>query len=123
MSLNKITIQGKVKTSPELRHTDNNFPIASFYLELKESSIRVISKGKLAEKAANTIKQYDTVIIEGKLLSAVQKTNTGENKTLQIEMSNFEVVILPGQISPDAFIDETGYSDPEGLIGEDEIPF
>lgn len=132
MSLNKAVIMGCVVRNPEKRFTSNNVPITSFTInigkESEENLLRVIAMGKLAETTADNVVKNKTVVVEGKLQTAVAKTTTGvEKKVVEIVAQSVEVVGesagVPAASSQDELQFEDDFVSSDDLIGEDEIPF
>lgn len=135
MSISKAVISGNVVKSPEKRFTSNNVPITSFTINIspdKEATVlRVVARGKLAEIVADKVQKDSTVVVEGRLVTAAYKTNTGvEKKTVELDAQVVDVVGVASQSragSPDATSDE-GFDfgdeiSSDDLIGDDEIPF
>jgi len=135
-SLSKIVITGKVVRNPEKRFTGNNLPITSFTINLgaenEEKLVRVFAIGKLGETTANTVKKDLNVVVEGKLQTAIVKTESGvEKKIVEINAQGIEVIGASSQQDDSQIVESVTASDidfsedisADDLIGEDEIPF
>jgi len=132
MTLCKAVIMGKVVRDPEKRYTTSNIPITSFSIDINNdnelSLVRVITKGKQAELAANTVKKNNIIVVEGRLVTNVVKTVSGaEKKVIEIDAQNFEITgqtvsSTDYQESPE-ILDYNDDINGDDLIGEDEIPF
>lgn len=135
MSISKAVISGAVVKNPEKRFTTNNLAITSFTLNIGNTPedakfIRVVAVGKLAESLGDKVKKDSMVVVEGRLITSVYKTNTGaEKKTVELEAQSVEVVGVSsapqtsaGSEAVDSF-DFSGDFGGDELIGEDEIPF
>lgn len=109
MTLAKITVSGKITKNPEKRFTQNNLPITSFVMDIypqDETLVRVLALGGLADKAAESIKIGDSVLVDGRLQTAnVKSTNGKERKIIEINASSVEKVI---------FEESAGYSQNTG---------
>lgn len=131
MSISKAVIMGTVVRDPEKRYTTNNIPVTSFSINIsdkEESLLRVITKGKIAEVAADTIKRNKMVIVEGRLQTFTAKTSSGaEKKGIEIDAQAVEIVGESAKTSPEPTdVDNFMYDEEissDDLIGEDEIPF
>lgn len=135
MSVSKAVISGKVVRNPEKRFTSNNVPITFFNINIGENNeemlLRIIAKGKLAEKAVTSFKKDDIVVVDGKLQYYTAKLQDGtERKALEIDALNIETMGKSSASSePDSDSSfETGFDGLEDvssvdLIGDDEIPF
>jgi single-strand DNA-binding protein len=132
MSIAKAVISGKIVRNPEKRFTSNDLAITSFGIDISEDGsenlLRVVLTGKMAEKAASSLKKNDFVVIEGRLQTNTAKTQDGqERKIVELMAQNFELMGQKAQSSD--FEEETEileFSDDnvsDDLIGEDEIPF
>ena len=89
MTLAKITVTGTVTKNPEKRFTQNNIAITSFVMDVNpqdETLVRVFALGNLADRAADTVKMGDTVLVDGRLQTANAKTTNGKKKKI-IEIS------------------------------------
>lgn len=131
MSISKAVIQGKVVRNPEKRFTTNNIPITFFAIDLSRdedpSPVKVITKGKLAEVTADTVKKDTVVIVEGRLQTNTVKSSSGvDKKSVEIDASAVEVVGAVAQSDAANDSSEFNFGDEianDDLIGEDEIPF
>lgn len=131
MSISKAVIMGTVVRDPEKRYTTNNIPVTSFSINISEkdeSLLRIITKGKLAEVVADTIKRNKMVIVEGRLQTFTAKTTSGaEKKGIEIDAQTVEIVGESVKASSEqADMDNIIYDEEissDDLIGEDEIPF
>ncbi|MDD3014438.1 MAG: single-stranded DNA-binding protein [Candidatus Gastranaerophilales bacterium] len=131
MSISKAVIMGTVVRDPEKRYTTNNIPITSFSINISnkdESLVRIITKGKLAEITADTVKKDKIVVIEGRLQTYTAKTTSGtDKKGVEIDAQAVEVVGETARAaSEDRNIEGPSYDEEissDDLIGEDEIPF
>lgn len=134
MSLAKAVIQGKVVRKPEKRFSSNNVAVTTFAIDIsrneEESTVRVISLGRMAETAEQMISQGSNVIVEGRLQTNTIKTTDGEEKkVVEIEAHNFEVVQGAGaqpassEASSEDILELSDEDFSDDLIGEDEIPF
>ncbi|MEI7474303.1 MAG: single-stranded DNA-binding protein [bacterium] len=135
MSISKAVLSGRVARNPEKRFTTNNIPITFFNIDIGENNdemlLRVIAKGKLAEKAVDAFKKDDIVVIDGRLQYYTVKAQDGtDKKALEIDATNIEVMgksSAPSTADSD-FSFETGFDGLDevssvDLIGDDEIPF
>lgn len=135
MSVSKAVISGKLVRNPEKRFTSNNVPITFFNINIGENNdemlLRIIAKGKLAEKAVTSFKKDDIVVVDGRLQYYTVKAQDGtERKALEVDALNIEAM---GKSSGSSESDsdssfETGFDGLEDvssvdLIGDDEIPF
>ena len=133
MTLAKIFITGKVVKNPEKRFTQNDLPITSFTIDVnpqEESLVRVFTMGNLAETVEQTVKEGDSVIVEGRLQTNTFKTSNGRDKKI-FEINASTVEKMSGsQSSPQAstaqkenLVQFATEEISENLIDEDEIPF
>lgn len=135
MSVSKAVISGKLVRNPEKRFTSNNVPITFFNINIGENNdemlLRIIAKGKLAEKAVTSFKKDDIVVVDGRLQYYTVKAQDGtERKALEIDALNIEAM-GKSSVSSESDSDssfETGFDGLEDvssvdLIGDDEIPF
>ncbi len=140
MSLSKAVIMGTVVRSPEKRFTTNNIAITTFAIDISQNAedqslLKVITKGRMAEKASEIVDKGIVVILDGRLQTSVVKTSTGlEKKIVEIDAFNLEIV-GGQQAKADAdtsgtsqnnmqdSVDELDDINADNLIGEDEIPF
>lgn len=154
MTLAKITVTGKITKAPEKRFTQNNIALTSFVIAVsdsfsqEETLIRIMAWGGLADRAADTVKEGDCVLIDGRLQTAnVKSTNGKDRKIFEINASSIEKIILAdnGFMPSGAGFNQMPASAPvskpvetpkssdivqfavdeisEDLIDEDEIPF
>jgi single-strand DNA-binding protein len=131
MSISKAVIMGTVVRDPEKRYTTNNIPITSFSINMSnkdEALVRIITKGKLAEVTADTVKKDKVVIIEGRLQTYTAKTTSGtDKKGVEIDAQSVEVVGETARAASEGKeIEGISYDEEissDDLIGEDEIPF
>lgn len=135
MSVSKAVISGKIVRNPEKRFTSNNVPVTFFNINIGENNeemlLRVIAKGKLAEKAETSFKKDDIVVVDGRLQYYTAKGQDGtERKVLEIDAANIESMgKASGSPETDSEVSfETGFDGLEDvssvdLIGDDEIPF
>ncbi len=150
MTLAKITVTGKITKAPEKRFTQSNIALTSFVIAVSDSFsqdetlVRVMAWGNLADRAADSVKEGDCVLVDGRLQTANVKTSNGrERRIFEINASSIEKIILAegaptgGYSQPQAqapapvqsaqkssdivqfAVDEIS----EDLIDEDEIPF
>ena len=131
MSISKAVIMGKVVRNPEKRYTTNNIAVTSFAIDISDNEqpaiVRIVTKGKLAEKTVDIVKKDTMVIVEGKLQTNVSKNTDGtEKKGVEIDATAVEnLTSLPGsqvKTSKESSIIDDDINN-EDLIGEDEIPF
>lgn len=153
MTLARITVSGKVTKSPEKRFTQSNLAITSFVMDVNpqdETLVRVVALGGLADKAADTLKIGDTVLVDGRMQTAsVKSTNGRERRIIEINASSVDKVIFetegyqqsggyasnagsapvktqsaPQEAPKNADIVQFAVDEmSEDLIDEDEIPF
>ncbi len=144
MTLAKITVTGKITKNPEKRFTQNNLAITSFVMDINpqdETLVRVFAMGNLADRAADTIKMGDTVLVDGRMQTAsVKSTNGKDRKIIEINAAAVEKIMLDNssvaysapQSQPTQNTAAPKSSDivqfavdeiSEDLIDEDEIPF
>lgn len=132
MSLAKAVISGKVVRSPEKRFTSNNLAVTTFAIDISENQeealVRVVSSGKLAEKAAEIVAKNSQVIVEGRLQTNTAKSQDGtERRILEISAQNIELMSKPTSQAEFSEEDEIlEFSDDnigDELIDEEEIPF
>lgn len=131
MSISKAVIMGTVVRDPEKRYTTNNIPITSFSINISdkdEALVRIITKGKLAETTADTVKRSKIVVVEGRLQTFTAKTTSGaDKKGVEIDAQAVEVVgETTGAPSEEIGMDNMVFDEEissDDLIGEDEIPF
>lgn len=152
MTLAKITVTGKITKAPEKRFTQSNIALTSFVIAVSDSFsqdetlVRVMAWGNLADRAADSVKEGDCVLVDGRLQTANVKTSNGrERRIFEINASSVEKIILAEGVQADNFnrmqnsapvsapvqnapknsdivqfaVDEIS----EDLIDEDEIPF
>ncbi len=152
MTLAKITVTGRITKAPEKRFTQSNIALTSFVIAVNDSFsqdetlVRVMAWGNLADRAADSVKEGDCVLVDGRLQTANVKTSNGrERRIFEINASSVEKIILaesapagnysqmqnsapasaPVQSAPKSneivqfAVDEIS----EDLIDEDEIPF
>ncbi len=152
MTLAKTTVTGRITKSPEKRFTQNDVALTSFVIALSdaynqdETLVRVMAWGNLADRTADTVKEGDYVLVDGRLQTAGVKLSNGkERKIFEINASAIEKIIpandshsgafsqvqtsmansAPAQSAPKSSdivqfaVDEIS----EDLIDEDEIPF
>ena len=98
MTLAKITVTGTVTKNPEKRFTQNNIAITSFVMDVNpqdETLVRVFALGNLADRAADTVKMGDTVLVDGRLQTANAKTTNGkERKIIEISATVVEKISM-----------------------------
>ncbi len=129
MTICKATFSGTVFRAPEKRFTQNNIAITFFTLQVDGNDdllVRVISMGKAAETAEQTLSKGDRVVADGKLRVGVAKDENGDDKrTMELELTSFEKIggssSNGGESKQIAKFAEEDFSD--DLIGEEEIPF
>ena len=83
MTLAKIFVTGKVVKNPEKRFTQNDLPITTFTLDVNpqdESLVRVFIMGNAANTVEQTVKEGDSVLVEGRLQTNTFKTSNGRDK-------------------------------------------
>ena len=155
MTLAKITVTGTVTKNPEKRFTQNNIAITSFVMDVNpqdETLVRVFALGNLADRAADTVKMGDTVLVDGRLQTANAKTTNGkERKIIEISATVVEKISMLSDGSNAGYSNDNQNAAPmqpapqsapaaqapaqkeivqfavdeisEDLIDEDEIPF
>ncbi len=139
MSLCKAVIMGKVVRTPEKRFTTNNLAITTFAIDISQNPeeqtlLKVVTKGRAAEKASEDVDKGKVVILEGRLQTNVVKTSTGlEKKIMELDAFNLEVTgsqqvqaedtSAASQNNSFDSVDELDDINADNLIGEDEIPF
>ncbi len=153
MTLAKITVTGKITRTPEKRFTQSNIALTSFVIAVndsfsqEETLVRVMAWGNLADRAADSVKEGDCVLVDGRLQTAnVKAANGREKKIFEINASSIEKIILAdvqqaggfSQVQASAAPSAQPVSNPqkssdivqfavdeisEDLIDEDEIPF
>ena len=135
--LSKITLTGRVLRNPEKRFTEDNLAISSFSLNFAdeeegsdEKVVNVFTFGRLADRAAETIKKGQKIVVEGKLQTNVVKTESGTDKKF-FEINAQGIEILEKNPQSDTNTEENEEKsfelneevDSNDLIGDDEIPF
>lgn len=131
MSVSKAFISGIVVRNPEKRFTSNDIPVTNFAINIgegeEEAIVRVITLGKLAEKAEKLISKGTNVIVDGRLQTNVVKDSKGDEKRIiEINAQALEVISGSASAETENASDEPLFSEEESvddLIGEDEIPF
>ena len=101
MTLAKITVTGKITKAPEKRFTQNNIALTSFVIAVsdsfsqEETLIRIMAWGGLADRAADTVKEGDCVLVDGRLQTANAKTTNGkERKIIEINASSVDKISI-----------------------------
>lgn len=101
MTLAKITVTGRITKAPEKRFTQSNIALTSFVIAVNdaynqdETLVRVMAWGNLADRAADSAKEGDCVLVDGRLQTAsVKSTNGKERKIFEINASSIEKIIL-----------------------------
>ena len=139
MTLAKIFVTGKVIKNPEKRFTQNDLPITSFSMDINpqdESIVRVFIVGNAAERAEQTIKMGDSVLVEGRLQTNTVKSANGKDKKIfeinasTVEKISGEAAAQIGQTQETTFqpqkqnlVQFATEEISEDLVDEDEIPF
>ena len=132
MSLAKTVVTGTVYRAPEKRFTQNNVAVSAFVLnigEREELFVRVVSKRNILDEVVSSIEKGEKVLVEGRLQTAVVKSDDGSEKRIyEIEANMIErlgaasAASSPVSSSEDIVKFESDDFSNE-LIGEDEIPF
>lgn len=133
MSLAKSVVTGIVYRAPEKRFTQNNVAVSAFVLnigEREEILLRVVVKRNSLDEVVSSLNKGDRVLVEGKLQTAVVKTDDGgERRIYEIDANAIEKM---GACAMSASSDKFGTEEivkfesddfSNELIGEDEIPF
>ena len=101
MTLAKITVTGRITKAPEKRFSQNNIALTSFVIAVsdvfaqEETLVRVMAWGNLADRAADTVKEGDCVLVDGRLqTSSVKTTNGKDRRIFEINASSVEKIIL-----------------------------
>ncbi|MDD3593885.1 MAG: single-stranded DNA-binding protein [Candidatus Gastranaerophilales bacterium] len=132
MSVSKAVISGIVTREPEKRFTGNDLAIANFVMnidEREETLLRVITIGKLAEKAAEQVTKGSKVIVEGRLQTNTVKDSKGEEKRIiELQAADFDVFNSSSASGSSLADNDDSFSygpsdEVDELIGDDEIPF
>ena len=134
MTLAKIFVTGKVVKNPEKRFTQNDLPITTFTLDVNpqdESLVRVFIMGNAANTVDQTVKEGDSVLVEGRLQTNTFKTSNGrDKKVFEINASTVEKISgtsSAGASSASAqkenLVQFATEEISQDLIDEDEIPF
>ena len=138
MSVNKVILIGKLGKDPELRHTQNGQPVASFSLATDEYYKKdgeshkktewhnIIVWGKTAESVNTYLKKGKSAYIEGKLTTRSWEDKDG-NKRYKTEVIAQNVQFLTPKNSDDKNSDSGPVDDEEGLVhqdlGDENLPF
>ena len=135
MSLAKTVVTGTVYRTPEKRFTQNNVAVSAFVLnigEREELFVRVVSKRNILDEVVSSIEKGEKVLVEGRLQTAVVKSDDGSEKRIyEIEANMIERLgaantpnVTSSQITSSEDIVKFESDDfSNELIGEDEIPF
>lgn len=133
MTLAKAFVTGVVTKTPEKRFTQNDMAIAGFTINIDQNNnslVRVVSFGQLAQNVADTIKEGDSVAVEGRLqVNSYKLPNGKDKKVFEISASGIEKMSASVSSPSSANVDENVVSFDDSieqgsdLIDEDEIPF
>lgn len=125
--LNVITLIGRLTRDPELRHTANSIPVATFTLavdrpfknqqgERETDFIRIVTWRKQAENCANYIGKGSKVAIEGRLQVRSYEDSEGNRRTIAEVVANSVQFLDPkGKGQNDVIEGEE--------VGEEDVPF
>lgn len=128
--LNKSILMGRLTADPELRHTQNNIPVASFTLAVDRSYgqekqtdfLDIVAWRNTAEFAAKWFSKGMLVAVSGRLQTRTWEDKQG-NKRKAVEVVADEVFFAESKKS-DRQQDHTSPDDFEPLEGEPgDLPF
>jgi single-stranded DNA-binding protein len=136
MSLAKAVVTGTVYRTPEKRFTQNNVGVSAFVIDAgdrDEMLMRIISKRQNLDDLVSSLEKGEKVLVEGRLQTAVVKTDTGaERRIVEIDANAIERLNSAGNTSAspsnygtqeDIVKFESDDISGNELIGDDEIPF
>lgn len=132
-SLNKAIIIGRLGADPELRHTAEGVPVATFNVATTETRKdrngvrqdrtewhRIVAWRKLGEIASEYLRKGKLVYIEGKIRSREYEGRDGvKRKTFEIEATEMKMLGASGQGDRDGF---RGQGSPQVSAEDDFIP-
>lgn len=132
-SLNKVLIMGHLGQDPELRHTQNQVPVANFSMATKEVSMKegqkvettewhkVIVWNKMAENCAKYLKKGSGVFVEGRIQTRHWEDKSGQKRS-SVEIIAHNVQFLPSGEKKEKPLETTAAA-PVGTWDDDQIPF
>ena len=145
-NLNKVMLIGRLGADPELRHTDDGTPVATFRMvtseiykdksgqkQEKSEWHSIVAWRKLAEIVGEYIKKGRLVYVDGKIQSREWADKEG-NKRKAYEIVASDIKMMPdgsrrGQSSPGAHpggrpvaTDSKPYSFDDDFIPENDVP-
>ena len=134
MSIAKAVVTGTVYRTPEKRFTQNNIAVSAFVLNIGERDellMRIVSRRQALEDIISAIGKGDRVLVEGKLQTAMVKSDDGsERRIYEIDAVTIEKLgagamapSLDGKFGTEEIVKFESDDFAEELIGEDEIPF
>ena len=133
MSLAKSVVTGIVYRAPEKRFTQNNVAVSAFVLnigEREEILLRVVVKRNSLDEVVSSLNKGDRVLVEGKLQTAVVKTDDGgERRIYEIDANTIEKMgagamsASSHKFGTEEIVKFESDDFSNELIGEDEIPF
>lgn len=132
-SLNKAMIIGRLGADPELRHTADGTPVATFNVattevrkdrngnkQEKTEWHRIVAWRRLAEISGEYLKKGRLVFVEGKIQSREYEGRDGvKRKTFEIIADNMKML---GSAMPGERDDRRPAAAPQGHFEEDFIP-
>lgn len=128
--LNKVILMGRLTADPELRHTQNNIPVASFSLAVNRTFgqdqqadfLDIVAWRKTAEIVSQWFSKGMLVAVSGRLQTRTWEDKQG-NKRKTVEAVADEVFFAESKKS-DRQQDHTSPDDFEPLEGEPgDLPF
>lgn len=128
--LNKVILMGRLTADPELRHTQNNIPVASFSLAVNRTFgqdqqadfLDIVAWRKTAEIVSQWFSKGMLVAVSGRLQTRTWEDKQG-NKRKAVEVVADEVFFAEGKKS-DRQQEYTTSGDFEPLEGEPgDLPF
>jgi single-stranded DNA-binding protein len=133
MSMAKAVVTGTVYRAPEKRFTQNNVAVSDFVLNIGEKEevlVRVISKRNALDDIVAAMNKGDRVLVEGRLQTAIVKTEDGSEKRIyEIDANSIEKLgenaAAPANtnFSTEEIVKFESDDFSNELISEDEIPF
>lgn len=134
MSFAKAFVTGTIVKAPEKRFTQNDMAIAGFSLNIdpqNETILRVVTFGNLAETVSATVKQGDSVAVEGRLQVNTYKLPNGKDKKVfEINANTVEKIgaasvqqANAAAVGNENIVSFNQDEIAQDLIDEDEIPF
>ncbi len=132
-SLNKALIIGRLGADPELRHTADGTPVATFNVattevrkdrngakQEKTEWHRIVAWRRLAEISSEYLKKGRLVYVEGKIQSREYEGRDGvKRRTFEIVADNMKML---GSAMPGEGYDRRSAPAPQGHFEEDFIP-